>query len=57
MEEQEITKQADFYRWLRERNTQPEQRIQKRIQLEIPKPPVYSNDEPTTERGVFIIQF
>ena len=52
-----MTKQADFYRWLRERNQRDAEQPQKRVQLEIPEAPKYEVPVTQVERGVFIIQF
>lgn len=43
-----------FWEWLRNRNRQPEQ--VKRVYLELPKLPVYRQEDESVDRGVCIIE-
>lgn len=56
--ERDITKQADFYRWLRSRKeAESTERVAPRVQLEIPEAPKYEVPSQQVERGIHIIQF
>lgn len=51
----DVTKNADFYRWLRERNAHKQ--ADDRPRLELPLPEYHpSDEEETSERGVCIIE-
>lgn len=55
-ERRDLTKQADFYRWLQEKQDNRAESPQQYIQLEIPEAPIYKNPaDETAERGIYII--